>query len=179
MRILLLMMGLLMVSVVSADVYRSTDDSGNIIYSDKPGPDSEKIHIDPIQTIDAPDIEPFKYTPPKQPATSVYTRLEIVSPEDGAAIRSNAGEISINAIVAPGLNISAGHQLVLIMDGNEVSTGGPQFDLTNVDRGTHSVNVAIKDKNGTTVMQSNPVSFTLLRTTVQPAPPPPPPKPAS
>lgn len=176
MRILLLMMGLLMVSVASADVYRSTDESGNIIYSDKPSPEAEKIHIDPIQTIDAPDVEPFKYTPPKQPPASIYTRLEIISPEDGAAIRNNAGEISINAIVEPGLNVTAGHQLVLVMDGNEVSAGGPQFDLTNVDRGTHSVSVAIKDRDGKTVMQSNPVTFTMLRAT---APAPPSPKPAS
>lgn len=161
-----------MASAATADVYRSVDESGNIIYSDKPSPDAEKIRVDSIQTIDAPDIEPFKYTPPKQGPAPIYTRLEIVSPENGIAIRSNEGAISISAVVEPGLNISAGHQLVLIMDGNEVSTGGPQFDLTNVDRGTHSAIVTIKDKQGKTVMQSSPVSFTVLRVAVTPPPPP-------
>lgn len=166
-----------MTSAAGAEVYRSVDEDGNIIYTDKPSPNAEEIRIDPIQTIEAPDIEPFKYTPPADPAgKSIYTKLEIISPENDAAIRSNEGNISISAVVQPGLNISAGHQLVLIMDGNEVSTGGPQFDLTNIDRGTHTVTVAIKDKQGKTVMQSSPVSFTVLRAAVKPPPPPPPPK---
>jgi len=177
MRILLLIMGLLATPAVSADVYRSVDDSGNIVYSDKPSPDAEKIQIDEIQTIEAPDIGPFEYTPPKNPAgTPIYTKLEITSPEEGAAIRSNSGEITISSVLEPGLNTASGHQLVLIMDGNDVATGGPQFNLQNVDRGTHSVSVAIKDSSGKVVMQSTPVTFTLQRIAVQP--PPPPPKPA-
>jgi len=173
MRILLLFMGLL-VSSVTADVYRSVDDSGNVVYSDKSSPEAEKIQIDQIQTIEAPDVGPFEYTPPKNPeSASIYTKLEITSPEDGATIRSNSGEISIGSALAPGLNITAGHQLVLIMDGNDVATGGPQFNLENVDRGTHSVSIAIKDRNGKVVMQSAPVTFTLQRFAV-----PPPPKPA-
>lgn len=173
MRIILLIMGLLAASVASADVYRSVDESGNIIYSDKPSPEAEKIQIDQVQTIEAPDIGPFEYTPPENPAgTSIYTKLEITSPEDGATIRSNSGEITISSVLEPGLNIAAGHQLVLVMDGNDVSTGGPQFNLENIDRGTHSVSVAIKDKGGKVVMQSQPVTFTLQRFAVQPAPPP-------
>ena len=172
-------MGFSVILAANADVYRSVDDSGNIVYSDKPSPEAEKIHIDEIQTIEAPDVGPFEYTPPKNPeGPSIYTKLEITSPEDGATIRSNSGEISINSVLEPGLNIAARHQLVLILDGSDVSTGGPQFNLENVDRGTHSVSVAIKDKAGKVVMQSAPVTFTLQRFAAQP-PPPPKPKPAN
>lgn len=165
-------MGLLITSAASADVYRSVDESGNIIYSDKPSPDAEKIHIDEVQTIEAPDTDPFEYTPADSSAgTSIYTKLAIVSPEDGATIRSNSGELTISSVSEPALDTAAGHQLVLVMDGNDVATGGPQFGLENVDRGTHSVSVAIKDENGAVVIQSNPVTFTIQRFAVGPPKP--------
>ena len=171
MRILLLIMYLFAMPVFSADVYRSVDENGNIIYTDKPTPDAEKIRIDEIQTIENPDAEPFKYTPPKtdQTQTAVYS-LSITSPENGAAIRSNNGDISISATVNP--RLAAGHQLALYLDGSVASTGGPQFDLTNVDRGTHSAEVAIQDRNGNDIQRSSPVSFTVLRASVQNQPPP-------
>ena len=176
MRILLLIMYLFAIPAFAADVYRSVDENGNIVYTDKPTPDAEKIRIDEIQTIESPDVEPFEYTPPASD-TSVTYNVTITSPEEGAAIRSNNGDISISAAVNPGLSI--GQQLALYLDGNVVATGGPRFDLTNIDRGTHSAVVAVHDKAGTVIQRSGPVSFTVLRASVEKkqAPPPPPPPP--
>ena len=175
MRIFLLIIYLFVIPAFAADVYRSVDENGNIIYTDKPTPDAEKIRIDEIQTIEGPDVKPFEYTPQKSDQKPFGYSLSITSPEDGAAIRSNNGDISISATVKP--NLAVGHQIALYLDGNVAATGGPQFDLTNVDRGTHSAVVAIQDKNGTEIQRSNPVSFTVLRASVQNKPPPPPPAP--
>ena len=173
MRILLLIMYLFVTSALADEVYRSVDESGNVVYTDKPSPDAEIIQVDEVQTVDTPDPGKFEYTPPKNPAsTSIYTKLEITSPENDQTIRSNSGDISISAVLAPGLNIAAGDQLVLALDGNDVSTRGPQFDLQNIDRGTHSVTVAVKDKAGKVLIQSAPVTFTVQRFAAQPKPTP-------
>lgn len=179
MRILLLILYLFAIPVLAADVYRSVDENGNVIYTDKPTPDAEKIRIDDIQTIEGPDVKPFKYTPAKSDTGPTYN-IKITSPENDAAIRSNNGDISIVASVSPGLSV--GQQLILYMDGSVAATGGPKFDLTNVDRGTHTATVALQSKDGEEIQRSSPVSFTVLRASVQnkpaPPPPPPPPKPA-
>ena len=172
MRILLLIMYLFVIPAFAADVYRSVDENGNIIYTDKPTPDAEKIRIDEIQTIDSPDVKPFKYTPQKDDKKAFSYSLSITSPADGDAIRSNNGDITISATVKP--NLASGYKLALYMDGGVAATGGPQFNLTNVDRGTHSAEVAIQDRNGKEVQRSSPVTFTVLRASVQNQPPPPP-----
>lgn len=169
MRIILLIMVLLITSVHAEEVYRSVDESGNIIYTDKPTPDAEVIRIDEIQTVDTPEVGPFEYTPEKKPAGAAYT-LAITSPASNAAIENAAGEFTVSASVQPVLNTAAGHKLVLYMDGAIAAEGGPQFSLTNVDRGTHSLSVAVKNATGAEVSRSAAVSFTLHRQSKQHTP---------
>jgi hypothetical protein len=181
MRISLLLIGLLVFPAFAADVYRSVDENGNIIFTDKPTPDAEKIRIDEIQTIDAVDAKPLKSTPKKSEESKFNYGISISSPEDGATLRSNNGDITVSAVVKPA-RLAPGHRLALYLDGNVAATGGPQFDLTNIDRGTHSAIVAVQGKDGKDIQRSSPVSFTVLRASSQHPPPvvgkpPPPPAP--
>ncbi|MBM2829513.1 MAG: hypothetical protein HW411_303 [Gammaproteobacteria bacterium] len=58
--------------------------------------------------------------------------------------------------------LKAGDQLVLYMDGSKVSEGtGSQFNLTNLDRGTHSLSVAVVDASGKELQRSKSISFHL------------------
>ena len=164
MRILLLIIIFCLASVVAAkDVYRHVDENGNIVYSDTPTPGAEKISIDEIQTVAPGEVPQFVYTPaPKD--VSAYTNLAIVSPENNSVIQSDETNITVNAVVEPVLNLRAGHYLVVYLDGNEAASGtSPQFMLTNLERGTHTVNIAIMDQAGKQVMSSPAVSFTLYQ----------------
>jgi hypothetical protein len=169
MRILLLMTGLLMASAASADVYRSVDESGNVIFTDKPSPDAEKIDIAPVQTITTdPAQQQFEYTPPARKQTesiSPYNKVEITSPEHDTALRENVGDVSVSVTVDPGL--ISGHKVVLYMDGNVVAEGSGQFNLTNIDRGTHTLIAAIQSNDGRELIRSAPVTFTVLRHSIQ------------
>lgn len=181
MPILLLIMYLFVMPVFAADVYRSVDENGNIIYTDKPTPDAEKIRIDEIQTIEPPDTPEFTYTPPTpRDEPSQYKVLKITSPADGDAIEDAAGNLSVSVSVEPAL--SPGHKIALFVDGNKTGEGGGSFNLQNVDRGTHSLSAAILDNAGNELIRSGPVSVTLHRhsklhpeSTVGKPPPPPPP----
>lgn len=169
MRILLLMMGLLMTSAASAEVYRSVDESGNVIFTDKPSPDAEKLEIAPVQTITTdPSQQQFEYTPPARKQTesiSPYKKVEITSPEHDTALRENVGDVSVSVSVDPGL--ISGHKVVLYMDGNMVAEGSGQFNLTNVDRGTHTLSAVIQAQDGRELIRSDSISFTVLRHSVQ------------
>ena len=166
--------------VTAETEYRSADEDGNTIYSDKPTPGAEEIHVEDAQAIDQPDAGPFTYTPPKQAPASQYTALTITSPENDASVRDNTGNIIVSVTLEPGLSPGRGDQLALYMDGAQVSVGtSAQFELSNVDRGTHSLTASVISKSGKDLISSSPVSFTILRHAVSPPPPPPPKKPPS
>lgn len=166
MRLFLLIISFCLLSpVVAKDVYRSVDEHGNVIYSDTPLPDAEIISIEEVQTVDPGQVPAFRYTPEKPEAPAyVYNRLEIVSPENDAAFVNPTGEVTISAVIEPVLNSTIGHRLILSVDGKETASGlDTQFVLGNLDRGTHTVTVAVVDKTGQQLIASPTVSFTLHR----------------
>jgi len=156
------------------EVYRTVDESGNVIYSDQPSEDAEKINIDNVQTITLPTAPEFSYTPPAQEAGPYYTRVEVSSPANDATIRPEDEDlVKVNLAIEPSL---AGNDTVLLfLDGHQVASAtSTSFDLPNVDRGTHLLTATIRGPDGTVRGQSSPSSFHLQRVSVltKPAPKP-------
>ncbi|NIN61131.1 MAG: DUF4124 domain-containing protein [Gammaproteobacteria bacterium] len=194
MRILLLSL-LFLAGQAVAEVYRSVDEDGNITYSDKPTEGAEKIKKQDVQTIDTPNIPQFKYTPSREQAAekpAVYNSIAITSPENNTAVRENAGNVTVNVSIKPDLKTAYGHSLSLTMDGKEVGAGRSRtFSLSNIDRGTHTLVARVKGSNGQVIIESDPVTITVLRYSNQnpprypprdrnlPPPPPPPPTPTT
>jgi len=182
MRIFLLLLILLPAIPLMAEVYRSVDEDGNVTFSDEPTPGAEWIEIRELPTIKTPPPRLLEEETGAAVPTSPleYSKLEITFPVDDTSVRDNAGNVTVNVSLEPALNPD--DRLVLYMDGVKAQEGAsPQFSLANVDRGTHSLSVAVVDKDGKELKRSNTVSFTLLRHSVQhPQPPPqkPPPNPA-
>ena len=92
-----------------------------------------------------------------------YIGAVIVSPEDDAAVRSNAGNLRVRVRIDPQLR--EGHWLRLLLDGvpQGASSRAPVFELTNIDRGTHSLQLHIVDKTDAVVYTGTPSTFHLLR----------------
>ena len=173
MRIILLIISFCLVSTVpAADVYRSVDERGNVIFSDTPVPGAERIRVEDIQTIAPGEMPKFEDTPaPKDVAT--YTKLAIVSPENNSAFQADDGKVTINAVVEPGLNSATGHYLVLYINGKEAASGtNSQFMLNNMDSGVYTANIGILDQKGKQVMSSPVISFTVIRSVNLPSKPP-------
>lgn len=189
MRISLLIIYLFAIQSVLAEVYKSVDENGNVIFTDQPSENAEKIHIKEVQTIETRKPQSEETAPVEAgsdegseqdaEAGPEYTSVSITSPANDSAIRANDGNITISAAVLPSLKADAGHQLALYMDSKLVSAGpGTQFSLSNVDRGTHNFSVAVIDKEGKELIRSAATSITILRHSVnQPKPGGPAPRP--
>jgi len=162
---ILLILNLVLISFVSAETaYKTVDAEGNIIFSDVPSYGAEVIEIEEAQTISIPDVNRPKYRPVTKlkPDEIEYTKLVITSPENDVTIRSNEGNVSINVEVEP--KIFEDDLLVLFVDGKEVSSGKSlQFSLSNLDRGTHTVNVAVKNKADEFLKHSGKLVFHLRK----------------
>ncbi len=176
MRILLLGAILILVTSVSADVYRTYDKYGNVIFTDKPSADAEKIKIDKVQTVSPPPVADFEYTPPKKSKKTSYTKLEILEPKNDQVFTDGAGDVTVSVLVQPELNTEQGDYLVLTLDGKkQTNSGSTSFSFNNLDRGTHTTKVAVVNEDGKSLKSSAAISFTIKRHSVlntsRPSPP--------
>jgi hypothetical protein len=186
MRLILLPLLLLAAaSIASADIYRWTDAEGNVVFGDRPPEDveAERIQVRPPMTTpampEAQDVlERAREERGAPPSAAPYEALRITSPGDDEPVRANDGNFPVHVEIRPELR--RGHLLRLIMDGAPVDTQErPRFDLVNVDRGTHRIQVQVLDRNGRVVQESAVVEFHVLRHHIGRPPPPPPPPPSA
>jgi len=166
-RLLLATVICLMAVTAAAQVYRTTDAEGNVVFTDKPPADTaaEPVEIPPTNTSAPP---PPRVVPPpaeEEPAAPVTT-VTIVAPAHETSIPMGPGNFSVSAEVRPSLD--DGEALQLFLDGEprgEPQQGG-NWDLTNVFRGAHELTVQVVDADGETVAQSQAVTVYVFRPSV-------------
>jgi hypothetical protein len=166
MRIHISLFCLLLATTVSAQIYRSVDKDGNVVFTDQPSPEAELIQIDKLQTISPPaPTADFDYEKKRQKPEAKYTKVSVVSPVNDAAIRENSGKVTVSVSTMPAL--AAGDTLVVYLDGKENPlSGGTSKTFSNLDRGTHQLRAAVKNSEGRIVLSSQSVTFHLLRQSV-------------
>ena len=148
-----------------AEIYKSVNSEGVIEYSDQPREGAEKIKVKNPQSITLPkgaDVFSSSSTDEDTEQTAAYKSIVITQPANDSAFNSGNGQVFISAETVPALQ--ADHSIQLVMDGtpyNDNNSGG--FGLTNVDRGTHQVQVSVIDAAGNTLISSETTTFTLHR----------------
>lgn len=156
--------------LASAAIYQTTDEHGNVVFSDAPSSGSKPVDLPPLPTYSAP-----KYRAPEpagdasgEPGAKGYSSLRIQQPEPDATIRDNTGAVPVAVAIEPKLNQAAGHRLQFLLDGQPVGDPGTQTSttLSNVDRGTHQVQAAVFDASGNELKRSDSVRFYLHRQSV-------------
>lgn len=157
---------ILSVSAFADSAYKSVDEEGNVIFTDKPIEGAEEIKLKKAQSIETPAIKPFKYTPAqKKEKKEEYTKLLITNPVNDSTIHSNDGKVTVTASLEPALKPQ--DQLVLYLDGQQVSTGkAVQFSLSEIERGTHNLSVAVVANDGKILRRSEDIVFYLRKVSV-------------
>ncbi|WP_456378475.1 DUF4124 domain-containing protein [Thiolapillus sp.] len=168
---------LLFVATAQAEIYKWVDSAGNVHYGDQPdAANAKKMNKLPGLSTYAPPAVPEKptremetdemETTPAEAAAKKFTyrEISIVTPEEGGAVRSSPGTVSVFVALAPVLR--KGDYLKAILDGKVLKKKyqSTVLKLKNVSRGKHKVAVAVYDENGKKLMQSKSVTFQLHRT---------------
>ncbi len=184
---LILCLGLWSAASPAAEVYRWVDPDGNTQYSDRRRPDAQVIRIPKAPAPPAPTPTPAA-APAGDPAPSDaaaptfagYDKVAIVNPPDDGTVWDNSGNVSIEIAVAPALQGTLGHKLLVLLDGQAL--GEPitatSFTVTNLDRSTYTLRARIVDSGGRVLSESPPSVFHMKRISVAPAAPPATPPPA-
>ncbi|MDV6253235.1 DUF4124 domain-containing protein [Vibrio sp. EA2] len=171
------------IPVVSAQVaYTWVDKNGVIHFSDTPSQGAKAIVLPNLEaSAPAPEVESTESlapqmnqkteetetTPQTQPAQPQPLQLTMLSPQHDETLRSNRGRISIQLEANRKLGI--GEQLQLLLDGKPY--GAPQtrlnWQLSDIDRGTHTLSVHAK-RSGKLIASSSPITVHLHRASIKP-----------
>lgn len=154
-------------------IYRSKNERGNAVFSDRSTPDAAEIEVQqpmtmPAEALDAEyevvfgdddddeDTEDTEFTG--------YETLAITAPPNDEPIRANNGNVRIAFSVEPG--VLAEHRVELLMDGSSIRevSGSGSIMLENMDRGTHQARLRVTHRDSGEVIQQGPVqTFTVMR----------------
>ena len=173
MRIFLHILLLLLVSFsLQAELYKGIDEHGNVYFTDKEIPDSEKIPMHMPTVIQMPKPEDVKQTTEKVSKDTSYTSFKILHPANDDTIRNNNGNITVSLALTPELNTASGHKISVSVDGKVViqSTALLTVQLTNIDRGSHTIQATVINKKGKTIKSSNSITVHLKRKGLTPVP---------
>ena len=167
MRHSLIVLCMLMAGSIQAQVYRSVDKDGNVVFSDKATAGAVEVQVKELETIKSLDRPPPESdsAPAANPEQQTfYTVLAIASPRADETIRENSGTIGVSVVLTPQLRPL--DKMVVFLDGAEfTSTENQSLQLQNVDRGTHELKVTVVDADGKEQISSQPVTFHLQRFT--------------
>jgi len=162
MRLIGLALLVMLAGVVAADteLYKWTDKDGSVHYSDQPGPGAEKITVPDVPTIAAPPLPEAAASPP--PTAFRYRAVSINEPPNNGTVRDNTGAVNVTVDVIPPLRADLGHFVRVSLAGQTQDGIATQFAFANIDRGTHTVQASVVDREGNTLVSSSS-SFTLHR----------------
>jgi len=158
----------------TAEIYKTVDANGNVVFTDiapveRSGqPPSQAVNVQPINSYEPPPSAQSQ-NPLSSPGSSVpsyYSQLEVISPTEDETIRDNAGNVQIEVAISPPLR--SDHRLLLVLDGTVtgVEAVNGVFELSNVDRGTHTAGARAVDRQGNVLIESNPATFNLMRVSI-------------
>ena len=171
-RPIFVLLSLLAATAVMAEAYRWLDDDGVMHYSDRPQEGAERFDL---PTYSRPGPAPRRTT--TQPAQSGalerlqqertqfrYEVLRISSPGAEETLWDIGGALNVSLAVTPPLQ--AGHRVRVYFDGEPQLVNGATFQLQEVWRGVHNLQVEILDETGKLMIRSQPNRFYVQQNTV-------------
>jgi len=168
---------LLLTGLCQAAVYKWVDKDGKVHYSDEPKADAQLVEPKENTQNQIQVRPPVDLSAGKQAAEAkIEYQLSILSPAHEETIRSNEGNFNVRASIDP--EPPTGALWVLRLDGKvwRDAMTSPFFQLENVDRGEHSIQVQLVARNGKILASSLPRTLFLHRATLMQAPTSPKPK---
>jgi len=147
------------------------DQSGVTHYSDRPVPGAKKVevsHREPPPAAAAPPAA-SRAAPPAKPAEPTpveYRSLEIWQPENGESFFGADATVDVRMRSEP--ELAEGDRLLLYLDGKlvEGDAASLEYNLSELDRGVHSIAAVILDRQGNEKIRSEPRVFHIKQPTV-------------
>ena len=140
-------------AAVGSEIYRTVDEHGNVVFTDRPSPrqreEAQPVNVAPPNTFPSDEAAVSSSTSSalRDDYDDVHYRLVISAPRNEETVRSNSGDVDVVTIANPAMR--GQHRLVLLLDGQvlDVEPDGTTWHLFNLDRGTHELVLEVVDPN--------------------------------
>ena len=175
MRILIAVLLISITGQLHATVYRYVDEQGNVYFSDRKieGATEQEV-ADPtvIEMAPAPktSIPSESKTGPagteKEPEFKGYVKAKITAPQHDGIVRDNSGNVNVSIETNPPFDKKLGHKIQVFLDGQKLplSFSESTFQLSGIDRGTHTIQLRVVDEKASkTLISSDKISFHMKR----------------
>jgi hypothetical protein len=151
------------------EAYRWVDEDGVVHYSDRPREGAEIIelpapNVAATRRVPAPSVAKVQEEEPDDEPQTGYTSIEIVSPDAEETLWNIEGVLNVSVTLQPGLQ--PGHQVRAYFDGQMQPVSGTSFQLQEVWRGVHNIQVEVVDATGKVMIRSQPNRFYVQQNTV-------------
>jgi hypothetical protein len=152
-------------SAFATKMYKWVDAQGVVHYSDTPQPGATEIEIHTAQTYRAPavrgGVSGSAGAPAAPSAASGYVSCRISDPGPEQSYFS-PDVIAIAVSLSPALQ--AGDQVVVTVDGAPLPISASlEYQITQPDRGPHTVSASVRNGEGKTVCTAPSVTFSVQR----------------
>lgn len=149
----------LLPAVAGAEIYRSVDEDGNVVYTDRPGAGGTPVQLPELSTYESqPAPPPTPTVPSADDASGPAVALSFVQPGEGETVFDNQGNLAVAVRVEPPLQ--PGQKLALQIDDREpVKSDAPTYQFSEVYRGTHTLKAWVESAAGTALGQPASVTF--------------------
>lgn len=168
-RSILLVLALLAASAALAqEAYRWVDEDGIVHYSDRPREGAERIllpapNVASTRRVARPAAASRNDGAEEAPAVR-YDSIQIVSPVAEETLWNIEGVLSVSVALTPALQ--PGHQVRAYLNGEIQPVSGTSFQLQEVWRGSHNLQVEVVDETGKLMIRSQPSRVFVQQNTV-------------
>jgi hypothetical protein len=155
-------------SAWSATVYKWVDDNGVTHYSDQPNPKAEKLQISGAQTYESRAATVAPPAPSVAPGSPAAPAVCVIDTPAAGQVLHDTFSLTGHVTLA---NSGDGSQATLRLDGQDISPlVGPNgaFEISQIDRGEHTLTLQVTDARGEVTCQATAVAFTVRQATALP-----------
>jgi len=163
-----------MAGAVFGQAYKWVDEDGIVHYSDRPHEGAERIQLPgsgrstrstytpPARTRSTASTT--QQAEPKQEKAFSYETITIASPAAEETLWNIEGILNVTVNLQPGL--AQGHRVRVYFDGTPQMVDSLSFQILEVYRGAHNVQVEILDQTGKLMIRSLPNRFYVQQNTI-------------
>lgn len=167
-RIFVAVLSLCAAGLAFAQAYKWVDEDGVVHYSDRPQPGAEVVDLPrrpPPTSAPAARVAATSTAEqaPEEPAPG-YELLEVADPGPEVTLWNIEGTLNVSLNLQPALQ--PGHQVRAYFDGEPRMVSGTSFQIEEVYRGVHNIQVEILDETGQMLIRSRTNRFYVQQNTV-------------
>jgi hypothetical protein len=169
---LILLSTLLITTANGAPAWTWVDDNGQVHFSDRPVPGARQVDLAGAQGFGAPAARSAQTaapgaSAPGTPAQSVYRAVEVANPAEQQTLWNIGTVLDVQVQLDP--QLQPGHRVDLVLDGQRqnLNLASTRLTLSNVYRGTHTLQAMVIDSAGTEVVRSPTRNFVVQQNSAQ------------